>query len=259
MIDFSDNPQGLIKNLESLAKAIERGETEPASISVHDILVDSIHGVDRILGEPDLDYIGDFITAAAAVIKAKAHKLLPPDEYEDDNVENTEESELFLSQDSDKEWSNEELLAHLMEYRIFQDAVEELARRDKAWRDVFPGSDSHKVSKEIPMAPNKMGIPDLLSALKDILMDAPREEFYYVPRDELNLERSINHIRSCIKGKGEAVFCELFFHPITRAGVIGVFLALLELIRLGEIIVHQDQQFGEIIVTFALEEQGNGI
>jgi len=69
-----------------------------------------------------------------------------------------------------------------MEYRVFQDAVEELARRDTAWRGVFPRGRQIEAKDDLPLPSNEIGLSHLLSALKDILEDAPREEFPHVPK-----------------------------------------------------------------------------
>jgi len=60
----------------------------------------------------------------------------------------------------------------------------------------------------------------------------------------------MDHIRSCIREKTKVAFVELFAKPVTRTSVIGVFLALLELIRLKEVVVEQDRHFGEIMIAF---------
>ncbi len=240
-----------IKALEELARGLERGDQDPSSVSARNALEETISEIERIMGKPDLDYIGDFLSAASAVIKAKAEKLLPPEEHETGEIEDTgEREEESSSLDLEREWSNEALLAHLMEYRVFQDAVEELARRDAAWRGVFPRGRPIETNDDVSLASTEIGLAHLLSALKDILEDAPREEFSHVPQDELFLERSMDHIRSCIREKTKVAFFELFLRPVTRSNVIGVFLALLELIRLREVVVQQDRHFGEIMIAF---------
>lgn len=240
-----------IRALEELARGLERGDKDPSQVSARNALEEAILEIERAMGKPDLDYVGDFLSAAGAVIKAKAEKLLPPEEHDtgesEDNGEREEESSLL---DPESEWSNEALLAHLMEYRVFQDAVEELARRDAAWRGVFPRGRSVETTDDVPLPSTEIGLSHLLSALKDILEDAPREEFSHVPQDELFLERSMDHIRSCIREKTKVAFFELFPRPVTRSNVIGVFLALLELIRLREVVVQQDRHFGEIMIAF---------
>jgi segregation and condensation protein A len=240
-----------IKALEELALGLQRGDRDPSSVSARNAIEEAISEIEGVMGKPDLDYIGDFLSAACAVIKAKADKLLPPEK--DDTCEETEdtgESEESSLSDPEGEWSNEALLAHLMEYRVFQDAVEELARRDAAWRSVFPRGRPIDTKDELSLPSTEIGLSHLLSALKDILEDAPREEFSYVPQDELFLEKSMDHIRSCIREKTQVAFFELFPRPVIRSTVIGVFLALLELICLREVVVHQDRHFGEIVIAF---------
>ncbi len=251
-----------IRALEELTRGLEKGEVDPSSVSALNALREAMHEIERVIGKPDLDYVGDFLSAASDVIKAKAEKLLPPEEYQNGEIEGepepeSEEGSLY---DAEGEWSNEALLTHLIEYRVFQDAVEELARRDAAWRDVFPRSRPVEIDRlETSVVSTEIELEDLLSALKDILKDAPREEFSHVPQDELFLEKSMDHIRSCIRGKDEVAFGELFQKPVTRSGVIGVFLALLELIRLREIIVRQDRHFGEIMIAFAPGGEADGV
>ena len=244
-----------IRDLEELAKGLERGEVDPLSVSVYDVLRETLHEIEQTLGMPDLDYIGDFLSASSTVIRAKSAKLLPPDECENNESDDCDETpgDMDSSCDCDDEWSNEELLAHLMEYRVFQDAVEELARRDEAWRGVFPRSRPIEIEREEPVISTEVGLTHLLSALKDILEDVPEEEFSHVPQDELFIEEGMDSIRLAIREKKEVAFRELFARPVTRSKVITVFLALLELIRLREVVVRQNQHFGEIIISFVPE------
>jgi segregation and condensation protein A len=252
--DASNERLQPIKALEELARALDRGDKDPSSVSARNTLEETMSDIERFIGEPDLDYIGDFISTASAVIKAKAEKLLPPDEHETCAIEDIDEREEEPSSlDPERELSSEALLSHLMEYRVFQDAVEELARRDTAWRGVYPRGRPIESNEDVSLVSTEIGLAHLLSALRDILEDAPREEFSHVPQDELFLERSMDHIRSCIREKTKVTFFELFLKPVTRSSVIGVFLALLELIRLREIAVQQDRHFGEIMIAFVPE------
>lgn len=257
MTDTLCDRQQPIKALEQLARSLEKEETDPLQVSVEGAVKEAMAEVVRVMKQPDLDYIGDFLGAATALIKAKADKLLPPEEDGAGEAQDAEENntEDLISEELETELSNEALLTHLMEYRVFQDAVEELARRDAAWRLMFPRGRriDTNAQDELQLPSDEIGLPDLLSALKEILKDASSEEFSHIPQDDLFLEKAMDHIRSCIQEKTRVAFRELFVRPVTRSGVIAVFLALLELIRLKEVVVEQDRHFGEIMITLVSE------
>jgi segregation and condensation protein A len=59
----------------------------------------------------------------------------------------------------------------------------------------------------------------------------------------------IEYILGAIQDKGKLVFSELFSGAASRNEIVCTFLAVLELIRLRQVVAHQDSDFGEIAIS----------
>lgn len=92
MTDTLCDRQQPIKALEQLARSLEKEETDPLQVSVEGAVKEAMAEVVRVMKQPDLDYIGDFLGAATALIKAKADKLLPPEEDGAGEAQDAEEN-----------------------------------------------------------------------------------------------------------------------------------------------------------------------
>ncbi|MEW6230152.1 MAG: hypothetical protein AB1700_19050, partial [Bacillota bacterium] len=69
---------GFSGSLEDLARAIEKGEIDPLSVSVRDAILMCLEEM-RSGRKPSLDDTGSFLAAASALIHAKSKALLPPE------------------------------------------------------------------------------------------------------------------------------------------------------------------------------------
>lgn len=231
-------------SLEDLARAMERREIDPLSVSVCDVIQTYVEKM-RSVRKPSLDDRGSLLAAASALILAKSKALLPSEAVAPDG--SPPDADPPSDEGRDKDDRNEALIAHLMEYRMFKEAVEQLARREETWRAVF-SRDSMPPGAGDPHELRGVDLGDLVSALRGILEDMPGEEFTGLPADDLAIGEKMDSILVRLHHEGKISFRELFANPTSRAEVIAVFLALLELIRLAGAVVRQDSHFGEILI-----------
>ncbi|MGE5592417.1 MAG: segregation and condensation protein A [Betaproteobacteria bacterium] len=256
--------EGFSGTLEELARAIERREVDARTVSIHEVIHACFEELERS-GETGLDAVGGFLVAASALVAAKSRALLPPEPEADGAAGGSGECEGSPEEDGDSGDDNCEcdgnsaLIAHLMEYRIFKEAVEELARRDEAWRLVYLRDTSPPGTRNAS-PPEGVGLSDLIQALRSVLEGIPEDEFTALPADDLSIEEKMDAILTRLRQKGRLVFGELFDGPtVTRSEVIAVFLALLELIRLAKAVVRQDAHFGEILILPAVGGADHGV
>src|SRR6185436_13021893 len=69
---------------------------------------------------------------------------------------------------------------------------------------------------------------------------------YVLARDDTPLEQHILRLERLLQPGERATFQELFAERRTRAYAVGVFIAILELLKRGRIAVEQEEDFGEI-------------
>jgi segregation and condensation protein A len=86
---------------------------------------------------------------------------------------------------------------------------------------------------------------DLMNAFKRILEEAPKE-VGQILRDEMTIETKIRDILDLLTERTSLGFEELFDGTRRRIDLIVTFLAMLELIRLKQIVARQAETFGII-------------
>jgi len=185
----------------------------------------------------DLNIAGEFLVMAATLMHIKSKLLLPPDE--------TEGAE---DQEADP---RAELVKRLLEYKKFKEAASELSERESTQKHFFARVGSGINMDELPPAEDKFfeaSLFDLITAFTKVLKDVPKDAFYQVVKDEFTVSEKIHDILHLMTERKSMLFTELFRTARNKFEIITMFLAVLELIKMKEIIVRQSFQFADIEV-----------
>lgn len=187
----------------------------------------------------DLNIAGEFLVMAATLMHIKSRMLLPPDETQIDEEE---------------EDPRTELVRRLLEYKKFKEAAGELSQMESKQKHFFARVGTGKEKA----APEENGffeasLFDLITAFTKILKDIPRDVFHEVIKDEFTVSEKIHDILHLLVEKQAINFGDLFRATKSKREIITIFLALLELIRLKEIIVKQASPFSDIEITRNVE------
>jgi chromatin segregation and condensation protein Rec8/ScpA/Scc1 (kleisin family) len=67
-----------------------------------------------------------------------------------------------------------------------------------------------------------------------------------IVQDDTPIEVHIERVESLVAEKGRVAFSELFEDDMPRMRLVGIFLAVLELVRRGRLATRQEQLFDEI-------------
>ncbi|MGI8607784.1 MAG: segregation and condensation protein A [Candidatus Dormibacteria bacterium] len=175
-----------------------------------------------------------FLVVGARLLALKAAGLLPGTTSADE--------------EEDLERWEEQVRERMLEYQRFKEAALELMRRHQE------GGPSFSSLLEGDVVPNeRLAIhPDGLAAAFQAVLDRlPTPEEVSVEISSYSLSDEMDRVRSRLLGGGAVLFGELFGQAESRLHAVVIFLALLELIRLGEAGVRQRSTFGEIEVTTA--------
>jgi segregation and condensation protein A len=172
-----------------------------------------------------------FLVVASRLLALKAAALLPS------GGEGEDEEDL-------ESWE-EQVRNRLVEYQRFKDAAMELMRRHQEGGISFPSSIEAEI---IPL--QRLSIdPDGLATAFQVVLDrlpAPAEVSVELPTYSLTAE--MEGIRARLRSGERAGFNDLFSSARTRLHAVVIFLALLELIRLGEAGFRQKSVFADIEV-----------
>ena len=182
----------------------------------------------------DLSIAGEFLVMAATLMHIKSKMLLPPEPVE--GAELPEED------------PRAELVRRLLEYKKFKEAASELSQMESHHKHFFARVGSGIDVEDLPQEETffEASLFDLITAFTKVLKDIPRDIFYKVVKDEFTVSEKIHDILHMVVDKKKMLFTDLFSAAKTKFEIITIFLAILELIKIREIIIVQAEPFGEI-------------
>lgn len=185
----------------------------------------------------DLDVVGEFLVMAATLIKIKSRMLLPPEEVEEPEEE--------------IEDPRTELVRQLVEYQKYKEAASHLEGMETKQRKLFSRPLAGDLKDEAWPGGLGVGLFDLLTSFKDILVRVEEEKFHEIKPEILTLQEKMGHILGVLRRKSRVGFSTLFDGGLGKLDLIVTFLALLELIRLRKVLIRQPRPFDEIMVARA--------
>lgn len=185
----------------------------------------------------DLEVAGEFLVMAATLMYIKSRELLPVDQQA--QVEGEEEGE-------DPRW---ELIRQLVAYKKFKDAAADLMRLEARQEDVFPRVPGKLEFDTAPARGAEASIFDLVGAVNAILQrqaQVQAQSTRDIFEDRWSVSEKIQYLIQSISERPRMRFGELFAGAASRPEIVVTFLALLELIRLKQVVAVQGEAFGEI-------------
>lgn len=220
--------------LDLLLYLIKKNDIDINDIPISQITEQYMQYID-MMKMLDLDIVGDFLVMAATLMQIKSRMLLPPDPNE---------------QPEEEIDPRDELARRLLEYKKFKEIAEALKEKELLRQDFFARTpDEEKLrrlreeSKEIYY---EASLFDLISALSEALKKAPEEVIHEIVTEEFTVEQKVHDVLHHLLEHPTVKLQDLFRKARHKLEIIVTFLAVLELIRLNEIIAVQKGLFGEI-------------
>jgi len=228
--------------LDLLLYLIKKQEVDIYSVNLTQLATQFIEYIE-MMREFDLEIAGEFLVMASTLMYIKSRELLPVDQQT--QVEEEEEGE-------DPRW---ELIRQLVEYKKFKDAAAQLQGLEQRQEHVYPRLPvKPHFENDTPAPKPEVSIFDLLNAVNTVLKrfeqrDNPREIY----EDKWTVSEKIEQIVQIMTTRAGVRFSELFEDATSRSEVVCTFLALLELIRLKQLVCAQTADFGEIEIHKRVE------
>ncbi len=189
----------------------------------------------------DLNIAGEFLVMATTLMMIKSRMLLP--------VESR-----AVEEEGDEEWVDPrlDLVRQLIEYKKFKDAAGRLQELELLQSEAFAfGGEGPALDPEAPdagQALGDIGLFDLLTAFQEVLARAPVEPFGLIEPIRWSVPDKMEAIIALSRQGRPVAFSSLFHAESHRGEVIVTFLALLELLRLRQIALQQNDAFHEILI-----------
>ncbi|QDT97961.1 segregation and condensation protein A [Gimesia aquarii] len=229
--------------LDLLLYLIRRNELDILDFPIASITASFNEFLD-VLELIDLDLVGDFIVMASTLTEIKSRMILP-------RAEEEEIAEVIDDPRSD-------LIQQLLEYKKFKDAATALEEHAAEWQEHYPRlSDERPKTGKDPSEDliKEVELWDLVSALARVVKRKEVEEESSITYDDTPISTYVERIGEKVREQGRLAFSDFFEGEKLRSRIIGIFLAILELLRHHQFRAEQPIEYGEIWIMPPLPEE----
>jgi segregation and condensation protein A len=231
--------------LDLLLYLVTKAEVDIVNLPVAQITTQYCEYLD-LMRELNIDVAADYLHMAATLTYLKAEELLPP-----------AEGAGGLALPEEGIYNKEELIRQLLEYQKFKQAAGALKNFEAEQKSIFKRGTpetieiSHDESDGAAVDLGTLSLFDLLSAFKRVLERAQGEEEYRqtIRADNVKIDDRIEHVLSALADSAEVRFEDLFADDMRKIVIVVTFMAILELVKMQEIVFRQEERFGPIVVT----------
>jgi segregation and condensation protein A len=189
-----------------------------------------------VLEQLDVDAVGDFLDVASHLIEIKSRLVLPRMDEVEEEMEDP----------------RQELVQKLLEYKKYRDAASMLDEQSRAWQQRFPRQANDLPPRERNLADQpieEVEMWDLVSAFGRILRDHQVVSPSNIRYDDTPIHVYTARIHKLLVEQGQVAFSDLFEPGMHKSALVGVFLAVLELVRHHRVHAEQNELFGEITIV----------
>lgn len=199
----------------------------------------------------DMEIASGFLVMAATLIEIKSKMLLPKEKPRD-----FESGDEFID-DNFEEDARTQLVEQLLEYKKFKLIAQELREMERKASRIYTRSLNIERQPEEILEIN-IGSIELLDIYHALVRRRLTPPIHRVILGKLSIIDRIKEIREMLKKfKGEVTFARLLKKSPTRYDTVLSFMAILEMIKEGEIGCIQDGNFQPIIITAGAKNKKN--
>lgn len=187
-----------------------------------------------VLEQIDVDAVGDFLDMASTLIEIKSRMVLPGEEEVEQELEDP----------------RRELVRRLFEFKQYRDAASMLEERSREWRERFPRMAIDAPAR--PLEPHEQPIHeielwDLVSAFGRVLQEKLATAGpTHIRYDDTPIHVFMQRIDERLRSEGRVAFAAFFDLAVHKSTLIGMFLAVLQLMRYQHARAVQPNPFDEI-------------
>ena len=206
-----------------------------SDIDIYDInLVDLVNQYLNFINEMEkleLNVASEYIVMAAELIELKSRALLP--HHEEENEEEID--------------PREELINRLIEYKKYKEITTDFKLLEEERKSYFSKEPS-SLKDYIVKKEEKGDISLLLNAFNEFMLRKKDEHLVTkTTSKEYSVTERVKEIRKIVKSKERVNFKELFDNN-SKDYIIVTFLALLEMFKLNEINIVQEENYSDIFI-----------
>lgn len=183
----------------------------------------------------DMELGSEFIFMAATLIHIKSRMLLPKDPE--------------LEKMSPEEDPRRELAERLLEHERFKNAAEMLQQKRLIEENVWSNPQIRDFVSDEDGPDLAVSLMDLVKTFEQVLERAKTRPVFQVNHEDVSVPDMVQYLKALLKskGRGEKIgAADLFEQQRSRRGMICLFLAILEMVKMQAVVLVQKDAFGEI-------------
>ena len=223
--------------MDLLLYLVKRHEVDITQVPLAKVAEEFVAYID-VIEDIAIDQVGEFVELASVLLEIKARELVPRPEETEEPVETI----------------REELVSRLLEYKQYRDAAGLLEDRAREWARRFSrgaAADPSPRGTPVEVTIGDVHVWDLVGALTRVMRKREKRRPREIVQDETPIEVHIDRIEALLAENGRVTFSGLFDADMPRTRIVGIFLAVLELVRRARLRVRQDRIFDEIWLELA--------
>ncbi|MBT6871260.1 MAG: segregation/condensation protein A [Candidatus Marinimicrobia bacterium] len=194
----------------------------------------------NMMGLLRIDMGGEFILMAAMLMQIKAKLLLPQSNELDEDGE-------ILDPRID-------LVQKLIEYKQYKNSAEMFRAIHETHSQKYERgqeiSFSHQ-QEDMTLYVQDVSLFNLISMFKELIENQPEVNPYKLQQEEINVHEQVELIRSFFSTKKKFYFSDLGELLTSKLRIVVTFMALLEMLKNGEIDIHQSGPFSKMKILKA--------
>ena len=222
--------------LDLLLHLIKRAELDPQDVAASVITEQYLEYL-NLMQQLNLDIAGEYLVMAATLLLIKSFTLLPHPRGPD-----TEEAEEI----------KRDLVERLLEYQRYREAAAKLGQRPLLGREVFAAHRQTTPAEDTTTPRFTVSIFGLVQAMAAVLKRRADRAPRIITLRDIPVAQCIPRILAALEDDARVEFILLFDDLTDRALIIATFIALLELIRRGEVTAWQQEYSGPIYLSRGL-------
>jgi len=238
-LEASEGPLDLLLHL------IDKNKIDIYDIPIVEITNQYMEYIEA-MEESDMNIMSEFLLMAATLLDIKCRMLLPAE----------------VNEDGEEEDPRAELVEQLLQYKMYKYMSYELKDRqmDGALRMYKEPTVPDEVKEyeppvDLDLLLEGVTLSQLNSIFKEIMkrqhdkIDPVRSTFGKIEKEEVTVEDKMEYLNTYITSHKKFSFRDLLTKQKSKTQLVVTFLAILEMMKMGTIIVEQEGTFNDIIIT----------
>lgn len=239
--------------LDLLLHLIEKNKVDIYDIPIVEITNQYMEYI-RQMEREDLNVMSEFLVMAATLLDIKCRMLLPKE----------------ITEEGEEEDPRKELVEQLLQYKLYKYMAYELKDREiDADQIMYKNPDIPEEVLEYVEPVNldqllgDLNMAKLKAVFEEVMrrqtdkIDPVRSKFGKIEKEEVSLSDKFTYIHNYMLDHRRFSFRQLLQEQKSKMHIVVTFLAILEMMKLGEIHVEQENTFGEIMIERTERSDGN--